>query len=52
MDGRSNLVGGEDTVGDGGGIDRGADVMGAYDVGAREDRGDVGGGGGVEAVFH
>ena len=43
---------GEDAVGDGGGFGGRADVVGADDVGAGEDGGCVGGGGGVEAVFH
>jgi hypothetical protein len=41
-----------DAVGDGGGFDGGADVVGADDVGAGEDGGYVGGSGGLEAVFH
>ncbi len=43
---------GEDAVGDGGGFDGRADVVGADDVGSGEDGGYVSGGGGVEAVFH
>ena len=43
---------GEDAVGYGGGFGGGADVVGADDVGAGQDGGYVGGGGGVETVFH
>jgi len=46
------LEGFYDAVGDGGGFDCGTDVVGADDVGAGEDGGCVGGGGGVETVFH
>jgi hypothetical protein len=42
----------QDSVGDGSGFDGGADVVGADDVGAGQDGGYVGGGSGVEAVFH
>ena len=49
----SNFLDGfEDAVGDGGGFYGGADVVSAEDVGSTEDGGHVGGGGGVEAVFH
>ena len=41
----------QDAVGNGGGIDRGTDVVCSDDVGAGEDGGYVGGGGGVETVF-
>ena len=43
---------GEDAVGDGGGFDGGADVVGAHDVSAGEDGGYISGGCGLEAVFH
>ena len=46
------LFGGEDAVGYGGGFDCGADVVGADDVGAGEDGGYIGSGGGVEAILH
>ena len=41
-----------DAVGDGSGFDGGTDVVGADDVGAGEDGGYVGGGGGLEAVLY
>ena len=46
------LEGFYDAVGYGGGFCGGTDVVGADDVGAGEDGGCVGGGGGVETVFH
>lgn len=49
--GLSGLDGVKDAVGDDGGFDGGADVMGADDVGSGEDGGYIGSGGGVEAVF-
>ena len=41
-----------DAVGDGSGFDGGTDVVGADDVGTGQDGGYVGGGTGLEAVFH
>jgi hypothetical protein len=46
------LARGEDAIADGSGFDGGTDVVGAEDVGAGQDRGYIGGGGGLEAVFH
>jgi hypothetical protein len=47
----SCLERGEDTVGDGGCLDGGADVVDAEDVGSGEDCGYVGSGGGVEPAL-
>ena len=46
------LEGFQNAIGYGGGFDGRADIVGADDVGTGEDGGYVGGGGGVEAVFH
>ena len=48
----SSLESFHDAVGYRGGFDGRADVVGANDVGAGEDGGYVGGGGGVEAILH